>query len=67
MPYIVLSNIYSALMWSVLITLVALAIFGYIKGHATGVSPLRSAMQTTLTGGLAAAAAFALARLFSNR
>ena len=65
-PYIVLHGIYSALVWSVLITLVALAIFGYIKGRVTGISPIRSAMQTTFTGGLAAAAAFALARLFSN-
>jgi len=66
MPYMLLGNIYSALTWSVMITIVALAIFGYIKGRATGVSPLRSSVQTTLTGGLAAAAAFALARLFSN-
>lgn len=65
-PYIVLSGIYSALMWSVLITIVALAIFGYIKGRVTGISPLHSSIQTTFTGGLAAAAAFALARLLSN-
>jgi vacuolar iron transporter family protein len=65
-PYIALHNIGTALQWSVLITIVALAIFGYIKGRVTGVSPIRSALQTTFTGGLAAAAAFALARLFSN-
>ncbi|HVH89076.1 MAG TPA: VIT1/CCC1 transporter family protein [Terriglobales bacterium] len=65
-PYIALNGIYSALLWSVLITIVALAIFGYIKGRVTGVAPFRSAVQTTLTGGLAATAAFALARLFSN-
>ncbi|MFL6436861.1 MAG: VIT1/CCC1 transporter family protein [Terriglobales bacterium] len=65
-PYILLHDIYSALMWSVLITVVALAIFGYIKGRVTGVSPVRSALETTFTGGLAAAAAFGLARLFSK-
>jgi len=65
-PYILLSGIYSALMWSVLITIVALAIFGYITGRVTGISPLHSSIQTTFTGGLAAAAAFALARLLSN-
>jgi vacuolar iron transporter family protein len=65
-PYIVMHDIYSALTWSVMITIVALAIFGYIKGQVTGVSPVRSALQTTFTGGLAAAAAFGLARLFSN-
>ena len=64
-PYIFLHNVYSALMWSVLITIVALAVFGFIKGRVAGISPLRSAIQTTLTGGLAAAAAFGLARLFS--
>jgi VIT1/CCC1 family predicted Fe2+/Mn2+ transporter len=47
------------------VTVVALAVFGYIKGRYTGASPVRSAMQTTLVGGLAAAAAFAIARLIS--
>lgn len=64
-PYIVLHDAYSALTWSVLITIVALAVFGFIKGRVAGISPLRSAMQTMLTGSLAAAAAFGLARLFS--
>jgi len=52
-------------MVSVAVTLVALAVFGYIKGHYTGARPLRSSVQTTLVGGLAAAAAFAIARLIS--
>ena len=64
-PYMLLQDAYSALTWSVLITVVALAVFGYIKGRVAGISPARSALQTTLTGGLAAAAAFALARLLS--
>lgn len=64
-PYIFLHNVYSALTWSVLITIVALAVFGFIKGRVAGISPVRSAIQTTLTGSLAAAAAFGLARLFS--
>ena len=37
----------------------------YIKGHFTGVKPLRGGMQTVLVGGLAAAAAFFIARLIS--
>jgi len=64
-PYMILQDAYSALKWSVLITIVALAVFGYIKGRAAGVSPVRSALQTTFTGGVAAAAAFGLARLLS--
>jgi VIT1/CCC1 family predicted Fe2+/Mn2+ transporter len=46
-------------------TLLALAIFGYIKGRFTGARPVRSAIQTVLIGGLAAAAAFVIARAIS--
>ena len=38
--------------------LVALAIFGYVKGRYTGSTPLEELAQTTITGGLAASAAF---------
>jgi vacuolar iron transporter family protein len=62
-PYILLNNILSALWVSVGVTLFALLAFGYIKGHFTGISPLRGGFQTVLTGGLAAAAAFTLARM----
>jgi VIT1/CCC1 family predicted Fe2+/Mn2+ transporter len=40
-------------------------VFGYIKGHFTGAKPIRSAFQTMLIGGLAAAAAFGIARSIS--
>ena len=66
-PYIVLPDVFTALTWSVAITIVALGVFGYIKGRVTGVSAVRSALQTTFTGGIAAAAAFGLARLFSTK
>jgi VIT1/CCC1 family predicted Fe2+/Mn2+ transporter len=49
----------------VAMTVLALAIFGYIKGRFTGAHPVRSALQTTMIGGLAAAAAFAIARTIS--
>jgi VIT1/CCC1 family predicted Fe2+/Mn2+ transporter len=65
-PYMLTSEVNPALTWSVFITIVALAVFGFIKGRVAGFSAVRSAMQTTLTGGLAAAAAFGLARLFSS-
>jgi len=64
-PYMLLSTLSKALMVSILITLAALAVFGYIKGKFTGVHPFRSAWQTVLIGGVAATAAFGLARLFS--
>jgi VIT1/CCC1 family predicted Fe2+/Mn2+ transporter len=62
-PYIVMNSVQSALYVSVGVTLVALFLFGYVKGRVTGVSALRSGLQTTLIGGLAAGAAFAIARL----
>jgi VIT1/CCC1 family predicted Fe2+/Mn2+ transporter len=37
-------------------------VFGYVKGLFTGAKPLRSAIQMTLIGGVAAAAAFAIAK-----
>ncbi len=64
-PYVLLASPASALLTSVLITLVALLIFGYIKGRFTGAPPVRSALQTAFIGGLAAAAAFGIARAIS--
>lgn len=60
--YLFLSDAQSALRVSATVTLLALAIFGAIKGRFTGVPVIRSALQTTIIGGLAAAAAFAIAR-----
>ncbi|MGB8507918.1 MAG: VIT1/CCC1 transporter family protein [Pyrinomonadaceae bacterium] len=64
-PYIFMSDAGRALSASVLLTLAALLIFGYVKGHFTGTRPLRSGLQTMTIGGLAAAAAFAIARAIS--
>jgi VIT1/CCC1 family predicted Fe2+/Mn2+ transporter len=64
-PYIALSSASRGLELSAAVTLVALGIFGYIKGRFTGTRPLRSAFQTVVIGGLAAAAAFVLAKLIA--
>jgi VIT1/CCC1 family predicted Fe2+/Mn2+ transporter len=64
-PYIVLRTASAALTVSAITTLAALGGFGYIKGRFTGAPPLRSAIQTVLIGGLAAAAAFMIARAIS--
>ncbi|MDH5193196.1 MAG: VIT1/CCC1 transporter family protein [Nitrospira sp.] len=63
LPYMFLNNIFTALWGSIAVTLVALFIFGYVKSRFTGISPLRGGLQTVLVGGLAAAAAFGIARL----
>ena len=62
MPYLLTPHSQIALRYSVGATLLALAVFGYVKGRFTGVSPWKSAFRTTLIGGLAAAAAFGIAK-----
>ena len=64
-PYMVGSSLPSAFNASVAITLVALLVFGGVKGRLTGSGTLRSAVQTVVIGGLAAGAAYLLARLLS--
>ena len=64
-PYMVSRQVQSALWISSAITLLALFVFGLVKGRFTGVSPLRAGSQTALIGGLAAAAAFGIARMIS--
>lgn len=54
-----------ALLLSVLVTLCALFVFGAVKGRFTGAPLVQSGLQTVLVGGLAAAAAFFIARLFA--
>jgi vacuolar iron transporter family protein len=64
-PYLLISKPETALIFSVVVTLAALFVFGYVKGRFTGAAPIRSALQTALIGGLAAAAAFGLAKAIS--
>jgi len=69
-PYIVAAyshriSVATALLISVGLTVLALMVFGFIKGRFTGTRPLRSALQTALIGSLAAGAAFLIARAIS--
>jgi len=63
--YLLVPDARAALRLSVIVTLIALAVFGGVKGKFTGVPILRSGLQTTVIGGLAAAAAFMIARSIS--
>ena len=65
-PYMLIGDGMHALVASVVTTLLALLAFGAAKGRATGAGILRSGLQTVSIGGLAAAAAFVLARLFHS-
>ncbi len=62
-PYFFLRSVQAALIGSVLVTVLALFVFGFIKGRFTTNRPVRSAWQTVLVGGLAAVAAFLIARM----
>ncbi|WP_240907346.1 VIT1/CCC1 transporter family protein [Paludisphaera rhizosphaerae] len=64
-PYMLMQSTYGALAVSVVVTLLALLIFGYVKGRITGLRPFRGALETATIGGLAALAAFLIARSFS--
>jgi VIT1/CCC1 family predicted Fe2+/Mn2+ transporter len=65
-PYMLMRHEVRQALWvSVAVTLLALAVFGSVKGYFTGVKPWRGGLQTVLVGGLAAAAAFFIARLIS--
>lgn len=64
-PYLLIHTAPIALRWSAVVTLIALGIFGFIKGRVTGTTPSRSALQTVVIGGLAATVAFLLAKAFS--
>jgi vacuolar iron transporter family protein len=64
-PYVVLRNTGTALVVSIVATLLALLVFGYVKGTFTVKKPLRSAWQTAIVGGLAAAAAFGIAKVIA--
>ena len=61
-PYFLVSSAHSALLVSGAVTIVTLGIFGYFKGRFSGAQPLISAAQTVVIGGIAATAAFLLAR-----
>ncbi|MGY3052217.1 VIT1/CCC1 family predicted Fe2+/Mn2+ transporter [Pedobacter sp. UYEF25] len=53
------------LIFSAVITIISLFIFGYVKTKLTGINPLQGAIKTVLIGALAAGAAFLVARLIS--
>lgn len=63
--YFVTNSPAQGLLWSAMITLVCLLLFGYFKSRMTGQPPVWGALKMAGTGALAAAAAFFVARQFS--
>ncbi|KAJ3030515.1 UNVERIFIED_CONTAM: hypothetical protein HDU68_008803 [Siphonaria sp. JEL0065] len=62
-PYMCVQDSYTALYISIGCTLLVLFIFGFVKGKVVGVaSPLRSALEMMIVGGVASGAAFGIAK-----
>ncbi len=62
-PDTFIARTHEALKISVVVTILALFVFGFVKGRITGASLIKCAIQTARIGGIAANAAFAPARL----
>ena len=65
LPYFFSSSALTGLYYSCGVTLLSLLLFGYFKSTFTTDKPFKGAVETMLLGGLAASAAFLIAKLFS--
>jgi VIT1/CCC1 family predicted Fe2+/Mn2+ transporter len=63
-PYFLAANLQEAFFGSVWVTLAALIVFGCVKARFTGIPLWKGGFQTVAIGGLAATAAFLIARSF---
>jgi VIT1/CCC1 family predicted Fe2+/Mn2+ transporter len=61
-PYMATGEVLTGLAVSAAVTLLALFSFGAVKGRLTGIKPLLGGLQTVTIGGIAAGAAFGIAR-----
>jgi VIT1/CCC1 family predicted Fe2+/Mn2+ transporter len=66
-PYFFIKDSVAALKISVVVTLICLYVFGYLKSKITGVNPFKGGFKVMLIGAAAAAAAFTLARLIEGK
>ena len=62
-PYMFIPIARNAVVASVILTLLALLIFGFAKGYFTSNKPIRNALQMALIGAIAFAAAFSMAKV----
>lgn len=64
LPYMVVPIAREAMVASVILTILALMIFGFAKGYFTGNQPFKSSIQTAFIGAVASAAAYSIAKAF---
>ena len=65
LPYVFSKDVHEGFYLSVVITLIALTVFGYFKSKVIGQSPWKGALQTAAIGAAAASTAYAVAKLFN--
>jgi predicted membrane protein (TIGR00267 family) len=61
-PYFFIKDAHHAVIPSIVLTLIALFIFGFFKAYISGTKILRSAIEMVVIGGIAAGAAYLIAR-----
>ena len=66
LPYFFFHPVKKAFVTSIVVTLLALLVFGGFKGYFTGKNIIRSGIQTMLIGGIAATVAFGIAKWVSG-
>lgn len=66
-PYIIVTDAQSALIYSSIVTLISLFVFGYFKSKLTGQPAFSGAFKVVIIGALAAGAAFAMAKLINGK
>jgi VIT1/CCC1 family predicted Fe2+/Mn2+ transporter len=65
-PYAFIHDTTTALLWSIIVTSCALLVFGAVRARVLAVNVVSGAFQSLLVGGVAAAVAFALAKLVTG-
>jgi VIT1/CCC1 family predicted Fe2+/Mn2+ transporter len=65
-PYFFVTDAIEGLKISAVITLICLYIFGFFKSKITGVNPWWGGLKVMMTGAIAAAAAFSIAKLIEG-
>ncbi len=65
-PYAFIHDPNVALIWSIVVTSLALLVFGAVRARVLAVNTISGALQSLLVGGVAAGVAFALAKLVTG-
>lgn len=66
LPYVFVTNVQKGLLYSSVVTLMSLFLFGYFKSRAMGQNPLYGAIKIMGIGSLAAGAAYFAAQFFEK-